>query len=114
VDDRLVQTERREFNVAWSGRQLLPDSWTVHERGATAVAEGWQWQQLARCRGLPADFFFPEDLDTRRQRREREAAAKQICAGCPVVAACREHALQAPERYGVWGALSARERFTRW
>ena len=48
------------------------------------------WQQSARCRGLPSDVFFPEEQDSRRLRRVQEAAAKQICAGCPVIAACRE------------------------
>jgi WhiB family redox-sensing transcriptional regulator len=72
------------------------------------------WQQSARCRGLPSDVFFPEEQDSRRLRRVQEAAAKQICAGCPVIADCREHALRAPEKYGVWGALTARERRTRW
>ena len=86
----------------------------VVDRGRSGpVTDGRGWQQSARCRGLPSDVFFPEELDSRRQRRQREQVAKQICAGCPVIAACREHALHAPERYGVWGALTARERFTR-
>jgi WhiB family transcriptional regulator, redox-sensing transcriptional regulator len=84
------------------------------DRDSAAHSTSWQWQLSARCRGLPSDVFFPEDEDSRRQRRLREAAAKQICASCPVISACREHALRAPEKYGVWGALTARERFARW
>jgi WhiB family redox-sensing transcriptional regulator len=85
-------------------RELLPRPTT----------DGWGWQLSARCRGLPSEVFFPEEEESRRQRRLREAAAKQICAACPVMSACREHALRAPEKYGVWGALTARERFSRW
>jgi WhiB family transcriptional regulator, redox-sensing transcriptional regulator len=79
-----------------------------------SAGNDWGWQSLAKCRGLPSEVFFPEEEDSRRQRRLREAAAKQICASCPVISACREHALRAPEKYGVWGALTARERFARW
>jgi WhiB family redox-sensing transcriptional regulator len=81
---------------------------------SVSAVDGEGWQQSARCRGLPCDVFFPEEQESRRLRRVQEAAAKQICAGCPVIAACREHALRAPEKYGVWGSLTARERRTHW
>jgi WhiB family transcriptional regulator, redox-sensing transcriptional regulator len=84
------------------------------ERLSFAATDGQRWQQRARCQGLPSDVFFPEEQDSRRLRRAQEAAAKQICAGCPVIAACREHALRSHEKYGVWGALTARERFAHW
>lgn len=38
-------------------------------------------------------------------RAEREARAKQVCHGCPVIEDCRNHALRMREPYGVWGAL---------
>ena len=44
----------------------------------------------------------------RRQRREE--AAKALCARCPVIEQCREHALAVQEPYGVWGGLSESER----
>jgi WhiB family transcriptional regulator, redox-sensing transcriptional regulator len=100
--------------MAPSNRGLISGRSVDTERSGVAVTEGWQWQQSARCRGLPSDVFFPEEQDSRRQRRLQEQAAKQICIGCPVIAACREYALRAPEKYGVWGALTARERFARW
>jgi WhiB family transcriptional regulator, redox-sensing transcriptional regulator len=100
--------------MAPSSRRLMPSAPVDREPPAVSVADGGRWQQSARCRGLPSNVFFPEELDSRRQRRLQEQAAKQICASCPVIVACREHALRAPEKYGVWGALTARERFTRW
>jgi len=33
-----------------------------------------------------------------------------VCHRCPVLTACREHALRVAEPYGVWGGLSAEER----
>jgi WhiB family redox-sensing transcriptional regulator len=48
------------------------------------------------------DFFYSEfALDI--------ALAKDICAECPMIAACREYALK-HENNGVWGGLSAKER----
>lgn len=49
------------------------------------------------------DFFFSEfPLDI--------ALAKDICAECPMVQACRTYAMK-HENHGVWGGLSADERF---
>ena len=38
------------------------------------------------------------------------ALAKDICAECPMIAACRAYAIK-HENNGVWGGLSAKERF---
>src|SRR5258705_10541420 len=70
-----------------------------------ATLDDWGWQRHGHCVGVPSEVFFPED-EKRRQRRRREAQAKLICQGCPVLAACREHALRTPETYGLWGAMS--------
>ena len=49
------------------------------------------------------DFFFSEfPLDI--------ALAKDICAECPMIAACRAYAMK-HENHGVWGGLSADDRF---
>ena len=40
----------------------------------------------------------------------RDAAAKAVCASCPVLAQCRAHALEVREPYGVWGGLTEDER----
>ncbi|WP_272868660.1 WhiB family transcriptional regulator [Mycolicibacterium peregrinum] len=69
----------------------------------------WSWQLHGLCRDHPAEVFFPEELRGRPLRR-REDAAKAICRACPVLDRCRSHALSAPEPYGIWGAMTARER----
>ena len=62
-----------------------------------------QWADHAGCRSLNADLFFPETTND-------EAAAKAVCAACPVRSECLEHALAASEPYGIWGGLTLRER----
>jgi WhiB family transcriptional regulator, redox-sensing transcriptional regulator len=66
------------------------------------------WQQDAACKDTPdPDVFFPGKTDS-------GAAAKQVCAGCPVIGDCLEFALQtmpAAERdHGVYGGLTPTER----
>ena len=70
----------------------------------------FSWQLHGSCQEFPAELFFPEEEKRKRIRREREEQAKRICRDCPVLATCREHALTTPERYGVWGAMTTRER----
>ncbi len=58
---------------------------------------GW-WAQ-ARCNdgaGSLTSLFFSEEL-------QDIAAAKRICALCPVLAECLEGALDRREPWGVWG-----------
>lgn len=62
------------------------------------------WRAAARCRDAEdPDLFFPE-----RKASADEALA--LCASCPVLPACRRHALELPERFGVWGGLTENER----
>ncbi|PZU01555.1 MAG: hypothetical protein DI630_12075 [Gordonia sp. (in: high G+C Gram-positive bacteria)] len=74
------------------------------------VGRNWVWQQEASCRNHPKDLFFPPDIVGRRRSRTEEARAKQICSDCPVLHHCRDYALQAPEAYGIWGAMTPQER----
>jgi WhiB family transcriptional regulator, redox-sensing transcriptional regulator len=73
------------------------------------VSEGWELDAL--CREEDAALFFgPNRFEPKRERVRREAAAKAICAVCPALAACREHALAHEEPYGVWGGLGEADR----
>jgi WhiB family redox-sensing transcriptional regulator len=74
------------------------------------VAELWEWQQHAACTGLGTERFFHPDGERGQRRSGREAAAKAVCAGCPVRIACAEHALRVREPYGVWGGMTESER----
>jgi WhiB family redox-sensing transcriptional regulator len=74
------------------------------------VAEIWEWQIRGSCRGMNSDLFFHPERERGPARAEREARAKTVCRGCPVIRQCRDHALAVQEPYGVWGGLSVAER----
>jgi WhiB family redox-sensing transcriptional regulator len=74
------------------------------------VADLWEWQLEGSCRTAdPRAFFHPEG-ERGPARRDRDAAAAAICAGCPVLLECRNHALTVREPYGVWGGLTEDDR----
>ena len=60
-----------------------------------------------------ADAEFSELRSILIGPEQRELRAKLVCAGCPVLEMCREHALSVGEPYGVWGGLSETERRAR-
>ncbi|MET9852815.1 WhiB family transcriptional regulator [Streptomyces sp. NPDC006450] len=70
----------------------------------------WSWQEDAACRGLGSRLFFYPTGEQRAEREERDAAAKEVCALCPVQRDCLRHALEVGEPFGVWGGLTAQER----
>jgi WhiB family transcriptional regulator, redox-sensing transcriptional regulator len=74
------------------------------------VASEWEWQHEGACRELPSEMFFHPDGERGPRRRNRENTAKAICATCPVIEACRKHALAVQEPYGIWGGLSEDDR----
>jgi WhiB family redox-sensing transcriptional regulator len=61
------------------------------------------WQDFANCRGADPDLFFPE-------RGASTRTAKGICRECSVQAECLEFAIVSSEKFGIWGAMSERER----
>ncbi len=73
-------------------------------------ADLWDWQLHAECRGMASSFFFHPEGERGPARARREAQAKAVCFQCPAMAACRDHALQVHEPYGIWGGLSESER----
>lgn len=79
---------------------LEPADVVEHLRGVVVVLERWTepqaWHELAACRGLTVDLFFPV-----APRADPEAIA--ACARCPVIDECSEAGQG--ERFGVWGGL---------
>jgi len=70
----------------------------------------WEWQLEGACQAQDSELFFHPEGERGPSRSGREAAAKAVCAACPVLEQCRAHALAAREPYGVWGGLSEHER----
>jgi WhiB family redox-sensing transcriptional regulator len=65
------------------------------------------WRDMARCREVDPDLFFPLCAGPLGQRQIAEA--KAVCAGCPVIAECLAFALtQLPE--GIAGGTTPAER----
>lgn len=62
-----------------------------------------QWREQALCAQTDPIIFHPEP-------GRSPAVAKRICMACPVRRACKDHALAAPEWWGVWGGLAQNER----
>lgn len=61
------------------------------------------WKDEGLCAQTDPEAFFPEKGGSTRE-------AKSICRVCPVRHECLWTALEAKERFGIWGALSERER----
>lgn len=64
------------------------------------------WFDLAKCRGMDPNLFFPDRFDDTGCVDE----AKAVCAECPVSAECLELAMVTHEATGVWGGLSGKQR----
>jgi len=73
--------------------------------------DGWQndaWTAAAACKGRTTLFFgLPGERPERRRRRE--AAARAVCASCPVLGPCRALA-RANGENGFWGGENEEER----
>lgn len=74
------------------------------------LADWWDWQLHAACRGMDSAVFFHPEGERGAARRRREQAAKAVCATCPVQLRCAEHALRVREPYGIWGGVGEEER----
>lgn len=74
------------------------------------MEHAWQWQVQGACRDMDSAVFYHPDGERNPSRARRVAAAKSVCARCPVIAACREFALRTREPFGVWGGLAEGER----
>ena len=66
------------------------------------------WVSKATCRGS-THLFFAADRERPGRRARREAAARALCATCPVLLPCRTWA-RANREYGFWGGESEDER----
>lgn len=61
------------------------------------------WRDAALCAQTDPEAFYPEKGGSTRE-------AKKVCASCGVRDECLQSALDADERFGIWGGLSERER----
>lgn len=76
------------------------------------ISAHWDWQIDAACRDIDSTMFFNPEHERGPAKNDRDNRAKAVCSGCPVIEACRRHALVVQEPYGVWGGLTVAERAT--
>jgi WhiB family redox-sensing transcriptional regulator len=67
------------------------------------ITEERPWMVFAACRDADPAVFFPTTRDA-----VDEALA--ICATCPVRSDCLDYAVDARERFGVWGGTTEKQR----
>ncbi len=67
-------------------------------RGDVVTAR--RWQDAALCAEVDPELWFPP-------RGGKAAAAKRICARCPVAAPCLALALATGPEFGIWAGLNA-------
>ncbi|MEU5144255.1 WhiB family transcriptional regulator [Streptomyces sp. NPDC021139] len=70
----------------------------------------WGWQADAACRGMDSSVFFSPPGERGKARRQREEAARTVCAACPVSGPCARFAQASQQSYGTWGGQSETER----
>jgi WhiB family redox-sensing transcriptional regulator len=75
-----------------------------------ALQSQYEWQYQGSCMGMESEKFFSPEAERGAAKEMRERGAKAICAQCPVIERCLEHALSAQEPYGVWGGMTTEER----
>ena len=83
-----------------------------YSRLPAPTLDHWDWQSHGACRGTDTAVFFHPEFERGTNRESRTAAAKAVCARCPVLEQCRAHALSVGEPYGTWGGLDELERRT--
>jgi WhiB family transcriptional regulator, redox-sensing transcriptional regulator len=92
----------RSPRIAPEAPQIAPEAFRL-PRCPVVADQAQEWRSQASCKGIDPDLFFPD-------RGAATGPAKAVCAGCAVRADCLEYALEASERFGIWGGMSERER----
>lgn len=63
----------------------------------------------ANCKQVGTNAFYMQDDEEASKRFAKTEYARAICAVCPIQMECLTYAFK-HERYGMWGAMTARER----
>ncbi len=77
-------------------------------RPRAAVEEHRDWWRLAACQEADPELFFP--VAAQGPALDDIAAAKALCAACPVRRQCLAFALATSQLHGVWGGTTEDER----
>ena len=78
-----------------------------------------QWRERAACRGIDLDVFvLPPSLTSgsappatlERLQADADATIERYCAGCPVITACRDAAIDEGDTDAIRGGMTPRQR----
>lgn len=80
------------------------------------MREPWEYEDPS-CASVGGDFWFPDfdrfatSIIKTEEKKAEIKVAKSICNGCVHKIECQQWGLK-HERYGIWGGLSEKERFS--
>jgi len=80
----------------------------IEVRPNVDLSDPSDWMGIGECRGK-SNLFFAPFAERPEARVRREAKARAICLGCPVMMTCRSWARDKRE-LGFWGGESESER----
>jgi len=100
--DRLPMRAPWQQSAASAVVGLGPDGWEP------VAFDDRTWRRSAACRHEDPALFFP--VGATGHAVEEIAAAKAVCARCPVRLACLRYALVTHQEFGVWGGHDEDER----
>ncbi len=99
----------RELRAAHRANPTTPPSAPARADATGPAGEGASWLARAACRGQDPELFFPE-----RGQKAKAQTAKQVCAGCQVMAECLEFAVKSAasrgDDHGIFGGTKPHER----
>jgi WhiB family transcriptional regulator, redox-sensing transcriptional regulator len=72
------------------------------------TTDGRSWFDLAACREVDPEIFFP--IGTTGAALIQVEQARAVCTRCPVAAECLDRALSTGQDHGVWGGTTPEER----
>lgn len=72
------------------------------------LTRGYDWRDDGACRTADPELFFP--AGTTGPYATQIAHAQAICSSCPVLATCRQWALNHRQESGIWGGMTELER----
>ena len=102
--DACTDASRSYWRNYRAGRRV--DALIVERRGDTT------WMDIAACRTVDADVFFPDPHPGPGVDRSSYSEARAVCDRCPVTAECLDYALRNHEKYGMWGGTTPKQRRT--
>jgi WhiB family transcriptional regulator, redox-sensing transcriptional regulator len=76
--------------------------------GSPPLSATRDWRAVAACRHADPELFFPPGRDD--VATDQIAAAKAVCARCPVCRECLAFAIAHRQHDGIWGGLTELER----